>query len=123
MRKRILCLLSIVSMLFAFHADLFAAPGDPIPFNSGYVNPTKPGDHNPKSPVCVPIVYQDGNVLTFETPCDGCVLQLVDEDDDVVYSIVIPAGTTSLILPSTLSGTFELQIIDGNTLYYANINL
>jgi len=123
MRKRILCLLSIVSMLFMFHADLFAAPGDPIPFNTGYVDPTLGGPDGHKSPVLAPTVYIDGNVLTFETPCDGCLLQLVDEDDDVVYSILIPVGTTSLVLPSTLSGTFELQIIDGNTLYYADINL
>ena len=123
MRKKILILLSIVSMLFVCHTESFAAPGDPIPFNTGYVNPTSPGNPKPKSPVVAPTVYIDGNVLTFETPCDGCVLQLVDEDDDVVYSIVIPAGTTSLILPSTLSGTFELQIIRDNWLFYADINL
>ena len=99
------------------------APGDPIPFQAGRINPTQPFPGNPKSPVLAPTVYIDGNVLTFETSCDGCTLQLVNEDDDVVYSIVIPAGTTSLILPAALSGTFELQIIDGNTLYYADINL
>lgn len=101
--------------------DAFADVTAPIPFR--VIRTTSPNGHNPKSPVLAPTVYIDGNVLTFETPCDGCVLQLVDEDDDVVYSIVIPAGTTSLILPSTLSGTFELQIIRDNWLFYADINL
>ena len=123
MRKKILILLSIVSMLFVCHTESFAAPGSPIPFNTGYVNPTEPGSHNPKSPVLAPTVYIEGNVLTFETPCDGCVLQLVDENDDVVYTTIIPAGTTSLILPSTLEGTYELQIIRDNWLFYADINL
>ena len=112
----ILCILAMPAFMYAVNA-----PGDPIPFQTGKIDPTKPGF--PKSPVVAPTVYIDGNVLTFETPCDGCVLQLVDEDDDVVYSIVIPAGTTSLILPSTLSGTFELQIIRDNWLFYADINL
>ena len=62
-------------------------------------------------------------MLTFETPCDGCVLQLVDENEDVVYTTIIPAGTTTLALPSDLEGTYELQIIDGDTLYYADIEL
>lgn len=114
----ILCILALPAFMYAVNA-----PGDPIPFNTGYVNPTSPGNPKPKSPVCVPIVYQDGNVLTFATACDGCTLQLVDEDDDVVYSIVIPAGTTTLVLPSTLSGTFELQIIRDNGLFYADIIL
>lgn len=121
MRKKILILLSIVSMLFVCHTESFAAPGSPIPFNTGYIKPTKPG--NPKSPVLAPTVYIDGNVLTFDTPCDGCVLQLVDENDDVVYSIIIPAGTTTLTLPSDLEGTYELQIIDGEWMFYSDIEL
>ena len=95
----------------------------PIPLKVGRINPTKPGDHNPKSPVIAPTVYIDGYELTFDTPCDGCTLQLVDENDVVVYSIIIPAGTTTLYLPSYLEGTFELQIIDGEWLFYGEIEL
>ncbi len=116
--KKIFFLLALV---ITMSVDAFADVTAPIPFR--VIRTTSPNGHNPKSPVLAPTVYIDGNVLTFETPCDGCVLQLVDEDDDVVYSIVIPAGTTSLILPSTLSGTFELQIIRDNWLFYADINL
>ena len=119
--KKFLILLCILAMPAFMNA--VNAPGDPIPFNTGYVDPTSSETPRLKSPVLAPTVYIDGNVLTFDTPCDGCVLQLVDEDDDVVYSIVIPAGTTSLILPSTLSGTFELQIIRDNWLFYADIEL
>ena len=119
--KKFLILLCILAMPAFMNA--VNAPGGPIPFNTGKIDPTLGGPGGHKSPVCVPIVYQDGNVLTFETPCDGCTLQLVDEDDDVVYSIVIPAGTTTLVLPATLSGTFELQIIRDNWLFYADIIL
>ena len=119
--KKFLILFCILTMPAFMSAG--NAPGTPIPFQTGRINPTEPGSHNPKSPVLAPTVYIDGNVLTFETPCDGCLLQLVDEGDDVVYSIIIPAGTTSLILPSALEGTYELQIIRDNWLFYADINL
>lgn len=101
--------------------DAFADVTAPIPFR--VIRTTSPNGHNPKSPVLAPTVYIDGNVLTFDTPCDGCVLQLVDEDDDVVYTTIIPAGTTTLALPSDLEGTFELQIIDGEWMFYADIQL
>ena len=120
MFKKLLTLLCILTMP-AFMNAVSPHLGLPIPFQSGRIKPTKPG--NPKSPVLAPTVYIDGNVLTFETPCDGCVLQLVDEDDDVVYTTIIPAGTTTLVLPADLEGTFELQIIRDNWLFYADINL
>ena len=118
--KKFLTLLCIFAMPAFMNAQR-PHQGLPIPFIKGYVKPTKP--NFPKSPVVEPTVYIDGNVLTFETPCDGCVLQLVDEDDEVVYTIIIPVGTTTLVLPSYISGTFELQIIDGEWMFYADIEL
>jgi len=41
----------------------------------------------------------------------------------VAYTLVIPTGTTSLVLPSTLSGDYTIQIIRGNYLFYGTINL
>ena len=57
--------------------------------------------------------------LYFNTPCDGYVLRLVDE----FYSTVIPVGATSLVLPSYLSGTYELQIITGYYCFFGDITL
>ena len=95
------------------------------PVNLG-VKVIKPiGGHggHPKSPVDIPTVSLDGHTLYFFTPCDGCTLNLVDENDVVVYTLVIPAGTTSLVLPATLSGNFELQIIRGNYCFWGEITL
>ena len=122
MYKKLLTLLCILAMPAFMNAQR-PHQGLPIPFIKGYVNTTKPLNPKPKSPVVEPTVYLDGYELTFETPCDGCVLQLVDEDDEVVYTIIIPAGTTTLALPSYLEGTFELQIIDGEWMFYADIEL
>ena len=123
MSKRLLLCLSIVAMLLTVCVCPLAAQGIRVPLTKTYVDPTEPGHNHPKSPVLAPTVYIDGYALTFDTPCDGCTLQLVDEDNDVVYSIVIPVGTTTLYLPSYLEGTFELQIIDGDWLFYGEIEL
>ncbi len=120
MLKRLFFLLCILAMPACVQTVLAQSP---IPLKIGRIDPTKPGVQFPKSPVVAPTVYIDGYALMFDTPCDGCTLQLVDENDDVVYSIIIPAGTTMLYLPSDLEGTFELQIIDGEWLFYGEIEL
>lgn len=45
------------------------------------------------------------------------------KNDNVVYSTVITTGTTSLVLPSTLSGEYGIQNIQGNICFYGYINL
>jgi len=41
----------------------------------------------------------------------------------VVYTIVIPTGTTSWVLPASLSGEYELQLISGNYCFWGMITL
>lgn len=97
--------------------------GDEIDFEVGIVDPTE--NHEPfhKGPVLVPSVSLEGHTLYFATSCDGCTLRLLDENDVVVYSTVIPTGTTSLVLPSYLSGEYEIQIIQGNYCFWGYITL
>ncbi|MBQ5981841.1 MAG: DUF3244 domain-containing protein [Prevotella sp.] len=77
----------------------------------------------PKSPIMPPSVSLDDHTLYFDTPCDGCTLNIVDENDVVVYTLFIPTGTTSLVLPSTLSGEYVLQIIRSNYLFWGYVTL
>ena len=63
-------------------------------------------------------ITQDENVLTLPAFSEGFTLQLLDEDEIVVYSTYIPAGTTQVVLPSTLSGEFELRLIPYLASYY-----
>lgn len=83
------------------------------------------GEHggHPKSPVDTPTISLDDHTLYFFTPCDGYTLNLVDENDVVAYTIVIPTGTTSWVLPATLSGEYELQLISGNYCFWGMITL
>lgn len=96
---------------------------DFIEFQYELVDPTNEIPPYHRGPANVPEVSIDGYTLLFGTPCDGSVLRLLDEDGYVVYSTVIPAGTTTLPLPTTLSGDYELQIIQGGWCFYGWIEL
>ena len=62
-------------------------------------------------------ITEDNYVLTLPAFENDYILELRDEDDNVVYTTYLLAGTTMVILPSTFSGEFELRLV-GDTYYY-----
>ena len=74
----------------------------------------------PKSPILIPEVTIDGHTLHFITPCTGLTLQLV-QDDEVCYETVI--SSDYLEIPSDITGMYELQILRGNYVFFAEIEL
>ena len=74
-----------------------------------------------KSPVQPPIVSLDGYTLTFDASCTGCTLRLVNAEGEVEYTTIITSDT--LVLPPTLEGEFEIQIIRDNWCFYGYIEL
>ena len=56
------------------------------------------------------------------TPCDY-TLALYDADGDVAYTVFVPAGTTQVALPATLSGDFELRFETDGYYYFGFVNL
>lgn len=113
----------LFTLVLATMLPLQPLQADPIDLN-WHVIIIDPTDHQGghRSPVQPPIVGIEDYTIYFTTPCDGCVLRIVDENGDVVYSTVIPAACTSLDLPSSLSGDYELQIISGIYCFYAEIH-
>ena len=110
----------VLSSIFAISCMAFP---EPIPLQITGVDPTIGQDKPHKGPVQIPEVSLDDHTLYFFTPCDGYALNLVDENDVVVYTIVIPTGTTSWVLPASLSGEYELQLISGNYCFWGMIAL
>jgi hypothetical protein len=53
------------------------------------------------------------------------VLQLVDPEDEqnVVYEVLMPTGTNSVVLPSSLVGEYVIQLIWGNWRFWGYIEL
>lgn len=122
MAKRHLFLLLLMAMFMLPSVRMMAEPED-VPLETGIVDPTITEGDPHRTPVEIPKISIEDDTLYFNTPCDGYVLRLVDEFDNVVYSTVIPVGATSLVLPSYLSGTYELQIITGIYCFYGDITL
>ena len=87
------------------------------------IDPNADQDPYNRNPITVPQISIDGYTLYFYTPCDGCVLRLSDENDNVVYSTVIPTGAATLILPSYLSGIYKIEIIQGFYCFWGYIEL
>lgn len=81
--------------------------------------------HKPigRGPVEIPSVILEGHTLVFNSSCDNCALYLFNEDGDIEYSTVISEGTTSLILPTSLSSEYEIQLLRGQYIFYGFIEL
>ena len=121
-KKRFVFISLLTVMLSLTSVSVYADPTD-ILLQVEYVDPNYGNDGQQRGPVLIPDVSLDGYSLIFNTPCDGYTLRLLDENGAVVYSTVIPTGTTSLVLPSYLSGEYEIQIIQGNICFYGYITL
>lgn len=82
--------------------------------------PVYPG-HN-KAPIRIPRIYQDGYKLTLSSSHPEYIINIV-QDDEVVYSSVIPAGVTEFELPSYLNDECTIQLISGRFCFYGQIIL
>ena len=127
MKKKVLTIVAIFCM--AFVTSVFAAQeGEQVDLQVAIDDPTSQHGGPRKAPphpsaVQIPTVFLDGYTLYFDEPCSGCTLQLLDEDEEVVYSVVLPNGTTEWELPEALTGEFKLKIIRGNYCFFGWIEL
>ena len=109
MKKVFLTLALLMSML--------VQAKDLVPLTVNY-NDDMPIIHgHPKTPIEVPLVYIDDYTLTFEAYHPDYALIIKDEDGDVVYSTSVYSAQTQVVLPSTLSGDYEIQLVMGNWLF------
>ena len=93
---------------------LYLAGGDDTPIGPGYG----------KSPIRMPTAYLDGYTFTLaDSSHPGYLLQLLDADGVVAYETFVPAGTTTVVLPSTLSGDYELRLVTSTFYFYGYITL
>ena len=95
------------------------AEGVQIEFTVYWEDPSSDMPGYPKSPIDPPQATLDGHVLTFTTSHADFVLTLLDEDGDEAYTVFVPAATTTVVLPSTLTGLFELQLYPGGSYYFS----
>jgi hypothetical protein len=86
---------------------------DPDPIEPGYG----------KTPILMPALWQNGYLLDFHGTHADYVLRILDDTANVVYFAVVPSYQTQVWLPTTLSGTYRIELISGNLLFYGFITL
>ena len=121
-KKSFLMISLLTAMLSLTSVSVYADPTD-ILLQVEYVDPNYGDDGQHRGPVFIPSISIDGYSLIFNTPCDGCTLRLLDEDGYVVYTTVIPNGSTNLVLPSYLSGDYQIELVMGYWLFRGWINI
>lgn len=122
MTKKYLVLLVLMMVMFPLSSLRVSAASIPIHLTGGYVDPTEDEDHQ-RSPMLIPLVEIEDYTLFFISPCDGSEFRLVDENSNVVYTTTIQKNAANLVLPSYLSGYYEIQIIQGNYYFWGYIEL
>lgn len=119
MKKLVFCILLAIAM----GNKPTVCQADPIEVEVGLQIADPNGTYPfPRGPVLLPTVYIDGNTLSFEDLFGWHVLQII-QDDTVVYSTLVPAGVSSVILPSNLSGDCEFRLVADTYYYYGYISL
>lgn len=123
-------ILSIAALLLLVVGPVLAQ--DPshvteLTFQVGITNPTGSSGELPRNPINPPSASLDDHTLYINSEHPAYTLYLVDttgEEPDVVYQVCIPANVNVVVLPSTFSGTYELQLHNGGDYYfYSEIEL
>lgn len=89
----------------------------------GLIDPTKPVEGNHRNPMQPPLVFIDGYTLFTQYVPFDMTLEILDSSDSVVYTTFVSAYTPSVTLPSSLSGDFQIQLIEGYWYFYGWIHL
>jgi hypothetical protein len=100
-----------------------SAQQDSIHFNVGYFDPSDPMGEQPRGPVNPPTVYLEDYTLTFATNHPEYVLYIKDENETVLYSTIVTSATTEVVLPSTLSGDYEIDLFMNEWYFWGYIEL
>ena len=93
-----------------------------IPLQGGWDNGNI-GNPYPKAPIQVPQVEQDNFTLYFIGEHADYTLCLLDSNEDVVYTTYVPSSATTVVLPSTLQGTYEIRLLTSTVYFYGLITL
>ena len=106
-------------LLFLFSAFIFSTSVSAlelVPLTVCIEEDEQPGTNGyPKTPITAPTVYIDDYTLLFEANHPEYVLNIKDENNVVVYTTVVYSTQTQVVLPSTLSGDYEIQLDFGGS--------
>ena len=95
----------------------------PVDLHWGLIDPIPGTPGMQKTPVLVPSVSLDDNVITFLSSHGDLMLRLLDANNNEVYSTFVYPDTSMVELPTTLSGSYVLRLETDSYYYIGYINL
>ncbi len=121
MKKFLLSFFCILAMPMMLTASNLTDGDLPLPLLPK-IDPTEPNDPNQKSPIVVPVFYLDGHTLTASDNTIGSTVELLDENDNVVFSTYIYIEG-DIQLPTTLAGTYTIEVTRAGQTFIGEIEL
>ena len=95
-----------------------------IPLSVNYDDEQPVTNGQPRTPFTAPTVYIDDYTLLFEADHPEYVLYIKDENNNVVYTTTVYSTQTQVVLPSSLSGDYKIQLdFGGNYFFVGKIEL
>ena len=115
-------LLLMIASAFMLSTNLWAWELVPL---SVYIDDDEKtiGHSTPKTPIETPKVYIEDYTLSFGINHPEYVLNIKDENGQEVYTTTVFSTQSNVILPSTLSGNYEINLVMSNWSFNGWINL
>ena len=115
-------LLLMIASAFMLSTNLWA--WELVPLSVYIDDDEKPiGHYTPKTPIETPKVYIEDYTLSFGINHPEYVLNIKDENGQEVYTTTVFSTQSNVILPSTLSGNYEINLVMSNWSFNGWINL
>ena len=116
MKKQLITAALMASTILGVNAD----PVELIPIEPDFPIPDNPD--NQRGPIAIPEFDLTGFTLTAGSYTLGSTIQLLDENDNVVFSTYVNIEG-NIQLPTTLSGTYTILVIRDGQNYIGEITL
>ena len=115
----------ILILFFAvWLGSMDSVKGDPKILHSSIIDETPIYPGKPKAPARPLIIDITGHTLTFPYAfCEMVTVELLDDDENLVYTDWLAPGQTTLVFPNTLTGEYTIRLTVGSVYYIGVIEL
>ena len=117
--------ITIIILVFAaWFGNMQITKGDPIILHSQIIDETPIYPGKPKAPPRPLTIDVTNHTLTLFCSFEDVVtIELLDENENVVYTDWLAPNQITLIFPYTLTGEYTIRLIVGSTIYIGVIEL
>ena len=123
MMKRIVLFLLAICSIFA--GSMTVSAQNEIELTVSKIKKEEIGNAPSRGPIFIPSASIDDHTFYINGSHPDYVLQVVDPDDEenVIYEVLMPTGVNSVVLPSSLVGEYVIQLLWGNWRFWGYIEL